>query len=202
MLTLTFVGSEEKRIEITKRTTRGRGRGRGGRGRGRGRGSRGGRGRGRGSTKPRRIPTVTKKSQHHTLLSNLGRVNTYIRFVIEKSLGTFTKVWGVWRFCPWWSVDLLGYHLKATTAINTFFKKGVIDDTEERLKLSRFIQQQMLTYLAKHPISTALYEDSMKRTRIKSDDNSRKSFIEVCKHVFVFFILKIKGIMFFFKHIR
>ena len=38
----------------------------------------------------------------------------------------------------------------------------------------------MTTSFAKHPISTKLYEDAMKRTRITNEFNPKVSFKEVC----------------------
>ena len=120
----------------------------------------------------------TKRVQHHTLIANIGRMNTYVRWIIEAIIGHYTRRWGIWCFCPWWGVPLLGFHLQSITALHCFLGIGVITETEERHELAKFIRKCTNTWLAKHPISLQIYEDAMKMCR-KRKRNVTDTFVEV-----------------------
>lgn len=78
--------------------------------------------------------------------------------------------------------------MKCTTALHIFNGVGIINDTEERLRISRFTQLQTQTWLGKHPITTPMFEEAMKLSNIKSDANPKKCFQEV-KQTYIVFIL-------------
>ena len=94
-------------------------------------------------------------------------------------IGDYKKRWKIWQFCPWWGLPYLGYQLKCITAVHAFLGVGLINDTPERLTTTRFIAAQTNRWLSKHPISTGLFEKSIRKSRIKSEMNPDKCFREV-----------------------
>ena len=120
------------------------------------------------------------KKQVKTLLGNLGRFNTYIRFCIEKQFHHLAEKWFIWKFLPWHALDYAGWHLQFTSCLHSYLKIGVIKNNKTRIKLARYIARTTALNMGLHDISNDVFNEAIASSKITSDNNPNKCWQQVC----------------------